>query len=253
MGVLLEVENVSKFFGGLGANQNLTFNIEGNEIIGLIGPNGSGKTTLINVITGTYTADSGRIRFIGHDIVGLTPYVINRLGIARTYQVVQPFVGMSVQENVTTGALFGRSGKNRILKAGLEKANEVLALCGMVDKRNELVENLTIADVKRLEIAKAMATDPHLLLLDEVMAGLSPKEIDDALEMLAKINKMGVTLLVVEHVMKAVMAISHRVIVLHQGRLMAIGNPEAIVKDEQVIKAYLGEKYATRRKKFGGS
>jgi len=253
MGVLLEVENVSKFFGGLGANQNLTFHIEEGEIIGLIGPNGSGKTTLINVITGNYTADSGRIRFIGRDIVGLTPYAINRLGIARTYQVVQPFVGMSVQENVATGALFGRSGRKRTLKAGLQKANEALALCRMVDKKDELVENLTIADVKRLEIAKAMATDPHLLLLDEVMAGLNPKEIDDALEMIAKINKMGVTLLVVEHVMKAVMAISHRVIVLHQGRLMAIGSPEAIVKDEQVIKAYLGEKYATRRKKSGGS
>ena len=253
MAVLLEVENLSKFFGGLGANQDLTFNIEGGEIIGLIGPNGSGKTTLINVITGNYTADGGRIRFLGRDIVGLTPYVINRLGIARTYQVVQPFVGMSVQENVATGALFGRSGKNRTLKAGLEKANEVLALCCMMDKRNELVENLTIADVKRLEIAKALATDPYLLLLDEVMAGLNPKEIDDALEMIAKINKMGVTLLVVEHVMKAVMAISHRVIVLHQGKLMAIGNPEAIVKDEQVIKAYLGEKYATRHKKSGGS
>jgi len=224
MGVLLEVENVSKYFGGLGANQNLTFNIETGEIIGLIGPNGSGKTTLINVITGNYTADRGRIRFIDRDIVGLTPYAINRLGIARTYQVVQPFVGMSVQENVATGALFGRPGKNRTMKAARKKANELLSLCRMVEKRDELVENLTIADVKRVEIAKAMATDPYLLLLDEVMAGLNPKEIDDALEMIAKINKMGVTLLVVEHVMKAVMAISHRVIVLHQGRLMAIGN-----------------------------
>ena len=253
MDELLEVENVSKYFGGLGANENLTFNIRAGEIIGLIGPNGSGKTTLINVITGNYPADSGRIRFRGRDIIGLTPYAINRLGIARTYQVVQPFVGMSVQENVATGALFGRSGKNRTIKAAVEKADELLALCHMMEKRDELVENLTIADVKRLEIAKAMTTDPYLLLLDEVMAGLNPREIEDALEMIGKINKMGVTLLVVEHVMKAVMAISHRVIVLHQGRLMAIGNPEAIVKDEQVIKAYLGEKYSIRRKKFGGN
>jgi branched-chain amino acid transport system ATP-binding protein len=253
MGVLLAVDHTSKFFGGLGANQNLTFDIEEGEIIGLIGPNGSGKTTLINVITGNYTADSGRIRFKGHDIVGLAPYAINRLGIARTYQVVQPFVGMSVQENVATGALFGRTGKKRTMKEAMEKAVEALGLCRMMDKKNQLMENLTIADVKRLEIAKAIATDPYLLLLDEVMAGLNPKEIDDALEIITLINKMGITLLVVEHVMRAVMSVSHRVIVLHQGMLMAIGVPETIVKDEQVIKAYLGEKYATRRKRSGGS
>ena len=251
MEVLLSIKNVSKYFGGLAANKDLSFDIEKGEIIGLIGPNGSGKTTLINVITGNYAVDQGSIRFKGHDILGLKPYTINRLGIARTYQVVQPFVGMSVLENVVAGVLFGRDGKGRKMKAAWEKADEVLELCHMQEKKNEMVENLTIADVKRLEIAKAMATDPDLLLLDEGMAGLNPKEIDDALELITKINKMGITLLVVEHVMKAVMSISQRVVVLHQGLLMAIGTPETIVKNEQVIKAYLGEKYTLRQKNQG--
>lgn len=248
MQALLSIKNVSKYFGGLAANKNISFDIDAGEIIGLIGPNGSGKTTLINVITGNYGAEQGSVQFQGHEVLGLKPYTINQLGIARTYQVVQPFVGMSVHENVVSGVLFGRNGTGRKMKAALQRADEVLGLCHMQEKRNEMVENLTIADVKRLEIAKAMATDPDLLLLDEGMAGLNPREIDDALELIRKINKMGVTLLVVEHVMKAVMSISHRVVVLHQGMLMAIGTPESIVKDERVIKAYLGEKYTLRRK-----
>ncbi len=251
MGTLLSIINVSKYFGGLVANKSLTFDIEEGEVIGLIGPNGSGKTTLINVITGNYSADTGSVQFKGQELIGLTPFVINRLGIARTYQVVQPFFGMTVRENVAAGALFGRSGRSRKMGAALEKTDEILELCHMLGKKDELVENLTIADVKRLEIAKAMATDPVLLLLDEVMAGLNPKEIHDALELIAKINKMGVTLLVIEHVMRAVMSVSHRVVVLHQGALMALGTPDVIVKDERVIKAYLGDKYATRRKTLG--
>jgi len=251
MGALLSIKNVSKYFGGLAANKAISFDIEAGEIIGLIGPNGSGKTTLINVITGNDVADQGSIRFKGHEIVRLKPYIINRLGIARTYQVVQPFIGMSVRENVVAGVLFGRDGKGRKMGVAWERADEVLELCHMQDKRNEMVENLTIADIKRLEIAKAMATDPDLLLLDEGMAGLNPKEIDEALDLATRINKMGMTLLVVEHVMKAVMSISQRVVVLHQGRLMAIGTPEAIAKDEQVIKAYLGEKYSLRQKNRG--
>ncbi len=251
MEVLLSIKNVSKYFGGLAANKDLSLDIEKGQIIGLIGPNGSGKTTLINVITGSYTADHGSIRFKGQDILRLKPYTINRLGIARTYQVVQPFIGMSVRENVVSGVLFGRDGKGRKMKAAWEKADQVLELCHMQEKRNEMVENLTIADVKRLEIAKAMATGPDLLLLDEGMAGLNPKEINDALELITKINQMGITLLVVEHVMKAVMTISQKVVVLHQGLLMAMGTPETIVKDEQVIKAYLGEKYTPRQRNQG--
>ena len=253
MSLLLEAKKVDKYFGGLAANRDLTFDIKKGEIVGLIGPNGSGKTTLINVITGNYTADNGSIQFKGQEIMGLTSYKINRLGIARTYQVVQPFFGMTIRENVVVSALFGRNGAGRTVKAALERADEMLEFCHMSEKKNELVENLTIVDVKRLEIAKAMATDPELLLLDEVMAGLNPKEIDEALELVTKINKMGITILVVEHVMKAVMTISHRVMVLHQGALMAIGTPEEIVKDQKVIKAYLGEKYATRRRNLGGN
>lgn len=251
MNAFLSVQNVTKHFGGLAANKDISFDVEKGEVVGLIGPNGSGKTTLINVITGNYTADRGSIRFDEHELTGMNPYAINRLGVARTYQVVQPFVGMSVRENVVAGVLFGRTGKGRKMKEAWEKADDVLELCHMHEKKNELVENLTIADIKRLEIAKAMATDPYLLLLDEVMAGLTAKEVDDALELINKINRMGITLLVVEHVMRAVMSISQRVVVLHQGMLMAMGTPEMVVKDEKVIKAYLGEKYTLRRKKRG--
>jgi len=253
MSLLLEAKKVDKYFGGLAANRGLTFDIKKGEILGLIGPNGSGKTTLINVITGNYTADNGSIQFKGREIMGLTSYKINRLGIARTYQVVQPFFGMTVRENVVASVLFGRNGAGLTVKAALERADEMLEFCHMSEKKNELVENVTLVDVKRLEIAKAMGTGPELLLMDEVMAGLNPKEIDQALELVTKINKMGITIFVVEHVMKAVMTISHRVMVLHQGALMAIGTPEEIVKDQKVIKAYLGEKYATRRRNLGGN
>ena len=249
---LLEANSVSKFFGGLAANLDLTFEIREEEIIGLIGANGSGKTTLINVISGNYQADRGDIRFKNQPIVGLKPYGINRLGIARTYQVVQPFRGMTVLENVLSGALFGRRGAGRRKTDALKRAGDILDFVQMSEKKDNPVESLTIADVKRLEIAKALATEPELLMLDEVMAGLNSNEIDEALELIRKINQMGITILVVEHVMKAVMSISERVMVLNQGRLMCTGTPEDVVCDEQVIEAYLGAKYAKRRKNAGG-
>ena len=253
MGVLLELGSVSKSFGGLKALQDISFGMEKGEILGLIGPNGAGKSTLINLISGNYTVDNGKIRFQGREIQHLKPNRINRLGIARTYQVVQPFYGISVRGNVATGALFGRLGSGRKMKEALQRADEILELCHMSHKKDEQVDNLTIADIKRLEIAKALATDPYLLLLDEAMAGLNPKEIDDSLELIRKINDMGISLIIVEHIMKAVMSISHRVVVIHQGQLMSIDKPEAIVKNEKVIKAYLGDKYAVRCKNSGGN
>lgn len=253
MNILLEAKGVCKYFGGLAVNRDLSFEIKEGEIMGLIGPNGAGKTTLINIISGDLEAERGSIRFQGQEIVGLKANMINRLGIARTYQVVQPFVGMTVRENVAVGALFGRRrAKRRGIAEAMIRADEVLEFCHMSPKKEEPVENLTIADIKRLELAKALATDPSLLLLDEVMAGLNPKEINEALALVTRINEMGITILVVEHVMKAVMSISRRVMVLHQGTLMTIGTPEAIVKDGQVIEAYLGAKYAARRKQAGG-
>jgi branched-chain amino acid transport system ATP-binding protein len=253
MNALLKAMGVSKYFGGLAANQDLNFEIGEAEVIGLIGANGSGKTTLINVITGNHRAEEGSIEFKGQEIVGLKPYAVSRLGIARTYQVVQPFKGMSVLENVLVGALFGRKGAGRRKKEARELAESTLEFVQMLQKKDTSVESLTIAEIKRVEIAKALATEPELLLLDEVLAGLNPKEIDQALGFIRRINEMGVTIVVVEHVMKAVMSISQRVMVLHQGRLMCTGTPEEVVCNEEVIGAYLGAKFAERRRDSGGN
>ena len=246
MASLLELTEVSIAFGGLRANRDISFAIEEGEVIGLIRPNGAGKTTLIHLISGNLRPTNGRIRFKGRDIQGLAPNVVNGLGIARTYQVVQPFRGMTVVENIATGALFGRSGKKRGTREALVKAEEVAELCKIWDRRNELVDNLTIADVRRVEIAKALATDPFLLLLDEALAGLNPREIEDSLDLIKGVNRAGVSILIIEHIMKAVMAISQRIVVLHNGMVMAVDKPENIVKNEDVIKAYLGHKYAAR-------
>ncbi len=223
MALLIELTDVCKSFGGLQASREVSFGIDEREIVGLIGPNGAGKTTLINLISGNLRPDRGTIVFRGAEIQGLPSYALNRLGIARTYQVVQPFRGMTVIENIMTGALFGRSGKGRSAAEARKRSEEVAELCRIADKRNELVGNLTIADVRRLEIAKALATEPFLLLLDEALAGLNPREIDESLELVAEVNRMGVSILIIEHVMRAVMSVSQRVVVLHHGRLMRRG------------------------------
>jgi branched-chain amino acid transport system ATP-binding protein len=243
---ILEAKGITKSFGGVTANRDISFHIEEGEILGLIGPNGSGKTTLINVLGGIFRPDKGSIQFEGREIAGLKPYHICRMGISRTFQVVQPFMGMTVRENVIAGALFGRN-HGQGLKKAIQETARILDTVHLAEKAHEQVADLITADRKKLELAKALGGDPKLLFLDEVMAGLNLKEIDDAMDLIFKIRKSGVTILVVEHVMKAVMGISDRIMVLHQGSLMATGTPQEVSRDENVVKAYLGEKVHERK------
>lgn len=244
METILKGENVSKHFGGLAALSDVSFQIGKGEIIGLIGPNGSGKTTLINVITGIYQATKGKIHYREKDITHTKPYHIGRMGIARTFQVVKPFSGMTIKENVLIGALFGKSGMKRTTQEALKKVEEVLELVGLIKKRDLSVDGTTIPDRKRLELAKALAMEPDLLFLDEVMAGLRPKEMEEVMALIKVLNKNGITILLIEHVMKAIMGVSDRVIVLHEGRLIAEGTPGEISNNDKVIGAYLGSRYA---------
>ncbi len=243
---IMEGESISKFFGGLAAISELDFRIREGEIVGLIGPNGAGKTTLINVVTGVSPASRGAVRFRGKDITREKPHHIGRMGIARTFQVVKPFAGMTVAENVMVAALFGRRGMSRSRREAQAKVDEVLHTVGLSAKRNVGVESTTIPDRKRLELAKALAMEPDLVFLDEVMAGLTPKEIEGVMALIQRLNREGMSFLVIEHVMKAVMGISHRVVVLHHGRPIAEGTPDEVVRDERVIGAYLGSKYARK-------
>ena len=245
---ILVGEGITKSFGGVTANKDISFHLAKGEILGLIGPNGSGKTTLINIVAGNIKPDKGKIQFEGKDLTGLKPYHICRLGITRTYQVVQPFSGMTVLETVAAGTMFGRNPQGSMASAA-RKAAGVLELVHLQGKTHELAEELTVADLKKLELAKALSGDPKVLLLDEVMAGLTPREIDEAMALILKIRESGVTIFIVEHVMKAVMGISDRIMVLHQGSLMATGTPQEITRNEKVIQAYLGEKFAQRKKK----
>ncbi|MGA8753766.1 ABC transporter ATP-binding protein [Candidatus Deferrimicrobium sp.] len=244
---IMEGENIHKFFGGLAAISELDFRIGEGEIVGLIGPNGAGKTTLINVVTGLSSASRGVVRFRGKDITRAKPHHIGRMGIARTFQVVKPFAGMTVAENILVAALFGRRGMKRNHREAMTKVDEVLEIIGLAHKRDLSVESTTIPDRKRLELAKALAMEPELIFLDEVMAGLTPKEIENVMALIQRLNREGISFLVIEHVMKAVMGISHRVLVLHHGKPIAEGTPQEIVQDEKVIGAYLGSKYGKGR------
>ena len=235
---LLELQNVTKSFVGLMANQDINFNVQQGEIVGLIGPNGAGKTTLFNCIAGFYPPTQGRIIFNGEDITGFSPERVCLRGIARTFQIVKTFKDLTTLENVMVGA-FART--NRTARAR-EKAEEILAFAGLTDMRHQVSAGLTLAGKKRLEIAKALATDPKLIMLDEAMAGLNPSETREAVELVKKIRDKGLTVLLVEHVMEVVMPISNRVVVLDYGVKIAEDHPENIVKNEKVIKAYLGDK-----------
>jgi branched-chain amino acid transport system ATP-binding protein len=236
---LIEAEKVTKKFGGLMALRDVSFHINSGEILGLIGPNGAGKTTLFNAVAGVFRPESGKIRFNGEEITGLPPFELSLKGIARTFQITKPFLNITVLDNMMVGAL----SKEKNLVAAKKISLEFLEFVGLASKKDLLAANLTLEDRKRLELARALATKPRLLLLDEVMAGLNPKEMEDTLKLIRKVHAEGMTLFVVEHVMKAIMSVSHRVMVLHHGEKIAEGAPNQIVQNQKVIDAYLGQSY----------
>ncbi|MEB3773911.1 MAG: ABC transporter ATP-binding protein [Desulfurococcales archaeon] len=237
---LLEVQGIVKRFRGLVAVDNVSFTVEEGEIKGLIGPNGAGKTTLFNVITGVYKPDAGRVIFMGKDITGLKPHKVARLGIAKTHQVPKPFGELTVVENVAVSSLFG--GKHRSVGEALEEARGVLETVGLGEKADLPAKVLNVQEKKRLELAKALSMKPKLLLLDEVLAGLTPREIDEMLDLLRELRRSkGITMIMIEHVMHAVMNIADRIVVLHFGRKLAEGTPGEIANNKEVITAYLGD------------
>jgi len=238
---ILEVRNLTKDFGGLRAVDDLDLTIEPGMILGLIGPNGAGKSTAFNCVAGVYKPTKGSIVFDGQSTTGLKPWDLCRLGMARTFQIVKPFATKSVLYNVTVGA-FARTNHRGEAEA---LALETLDVLGMGKLKDARAGSLTIADRKRLEIARALATKPKLLLLDEVMAGLRPTEVDEMIEIIQTLRRGGMTIFVIEHIMRAIMALSDTLVVIQFGRKISEGEPQAVARDENVIKAYLGEDYAT--------
>jgi branched-chain amino acid transport system ATP-binding protein len=243
--MILQVQGVNKRFGGLQALSDITFDLGAGEILGLIGPNGAGKTTLFNVINGVFPPDTGKVIFRGEDITGLPPYEVARRGLARAYQVVRPLSDLTVRENVMVGACFGREQLS--LADSFKTADEVLERVGLAAKAGLLAGSINVAEKKRLELARALGSQPYLLLLDEVLAGLNPSEISPMLETIRQIRDGGITILMIEHVMQAVMNVSDRILVLDYGALISQGLPEEVVNDPLVIEAYLGDPELTKR------
>lgn len=236
---MLRVEGVSKHFAGLVAVNQVSFDLPEGEILGLIGPNGAGKTTLFNIISGSLAPSAGRVYFDGQEITGMAPHRVCGLGITRTFQIARPFSGLSVLDNVKVGAFL----RHRDAGQAEKRATEVLDFIGLGDRVRQPASNLTTAGRKRLELARALCTEPRLLLLDEVMAGLTATESTQIVNLIREIRETGVTILVIEHVMKAIMRLSDRIAVLHHGELIAVDTPQNIAGDERVIEAYLGEEY----------
>src|SRR5262252_303975 len=240
MAEALVVTNLSKRFGGLRAVQGLSFSVREGETVALIGPNGAGKTTSFHLITGFHRPDAGSIVAFGRELVGLRPYDICAHGLARTFQVARPFGRMTVLANVMTGALL----RGRNLAVAREKAHSAIDFVGLSEKVDAAARDLTTIDQRRLEMARALATEPRLLLLDEVMAGLNPAEIDQAVALVGKLKARGLTIVIVEHVMRAIMAVARHIVVLDHGQKIAEGSPHDIVANPEVIRAYLGSGYA---------
>ncbi len=234
--MILEAKGLYKHFGGLAATSDVDVDVIQGEILGLIGPNGAGKTTLFNLLSGALVPDKGRIRFKGKDITGMKPYKIARMGIARTFQSVKVFSRMTVFDNVYLGYLFGAErGTSR------RETEEIIDFVGLTKMKEMLAQDLTLANQKRIEVARALATKPDIILLDEVMAGLTPTEVAEAMDLVKRIREGGTTIVMIEHVMKAIMSICDRIFVLHHGEKIAEGTPEEIVNNRTVIEIYLGD------------
>ena len=236
---MLQLENVTKRFGGLTAVRSVTLEVRAGELLGIIGPNGAGKTTLFNVISGFYRPEEGRVIFETKDVTGQPAHAIARLGLTRTFQIVKPFGNLSVSDNVMIGALSRLSST----REAREEAARVIALCGLGPHAHARAKGLPIALRKRLEVARALATKPRLLLLDEVMAGLNPSELTGIIELIHRVHGEGVTLIVIEHIMAAMMRLAQRIIMLHHGEKIAEGTPAEISRDRRVIDAYLGDEF----------
>jgi len=249
---VLETRGLTRRFGGVAAVSDLSLTLDEGSVLGVIGPNGAGKSTLVNLITGHVKPSAGKVLVDGADVTGERPWTIARSRVARTFQIVKPFRNLTVRENVAIGGMFGpqRSGSAR---DAIANADEALERVGLLERAEAEPGDLSVADARRLELAKALSMKPRLLLLDEVMAGLRPGEIQPALDLIGSLKDEGVTVLVVEHVMKAIMAVSDSLLVMNEGSELVHGDPETVMKDERVIEAYLGRRYAERAKKEDGS